>query len=117
MLLMSTGGMELELLSNVTKNSHLPVKQSSDSVLCVCVTSQSRKIVTSTAAAAQSAGHRRVVQVLIHFTAVILVLVSLRLLRSEKKTESVHSGFTNHCWSEQRKEINKQCITDTLFLL
>lgn len=46
-----------------------------------CVTSQSGQIVSSTATTTQSARHRRVVQIFVHFTAVLLVLVCLWLLR------------------------------------
>lgn len=42
---------------------------------------------SSAAAAAQSAGHGRVVQILVDFATVLLVLVSLWLLRLEKKKE------------------------------
>lgn len=45
------------------------------------VTSQSGQIVSSTATTTQSARHGRVVKILIHFAAVLLVLVCLWLLK------------------------------------
>lgn len=59
------------------------------------VTSQSGQIVSSTAATTERAGHGRVVEVLVHFATVLLILVGLRLLRSEKRNrqKSFHDFF------------------------
>lgn len=53
------------------------------------VTSERRQIVSSAAAAAESTGHGRVVKILIHFAAVLVILISLWLLRSEKQNARV----------------------------
>jgi len=47
-------------------------------------TSQCRQIMSSTATAAQSTRHGWVVQVLVHFAAVLVILIALWLLGSEQ---------------------------------
>lgn len=51
-------------------------------------TSQRRQIVSSAAAAAERAGHGRVVQILVDFTAELVVLITLGFLRSNKQNSS-----------------------------
>lgn len=52
----------------------------------VTITAQRRQLVASTPTRPQGSGHRRVVQILIDFPAVLLILVRLRLLHPEEES-------------------------------
>lgn len=58
---------------------------------------------SSTAATTESAGHGRVVEVLVHFATVLLVLVGLRLLRSEKTQQRKGFPCLHQGWADGLK--------------
>jgi hypothetical protein len=69
----------------------LAVTHISQQALQTALSSKSRELMAATPTGPQCSRHRRVIQIFVHFPAVLLVLVSLRLLHPEE--ESLGSGL------------------------